>query len=96
MNLREAHGWTYGARGGVSDSRYIGRFSTKATVRNEVTDSAVVETMKEIKGMTENKIDQKTLDDVKAKFLGDFILTLERPQTIANQALTKKNKPIIR
>ncbi|WP_313377195.1 pitrilysin family protein [Chishuiella sp.] len=94
MNLREAHGWTYGARGGVSDSRYIGRFSTKATVRNEVTDSAVVETMKEIKGMTENKIDQKTLDDVKAKFLGDFILTLERPQTIANQALTKKTNQL--
>lgn len=94
MNLREAHGWTYGARGGVSDSRFIGRFSTNATVRNEVTDSAVIETMKEIKGMTVNKIDQKTLEDVKAKFLGNFILTLERPQTIANQALTKKTNQL--
>lgn len=94
MNLREAHGWTYGARGGVSDSRFIGRFSTNATVRNEVTDSVVIETMKEIKGMTVNKIDQKTLEDVKAKFLGNFILTLERPQTIANQALTKKTNQL--
>jgi zinc protease len=94
MNLREAHGWTYGARGGVSDSRYIGRFSTNATVRNEVTDSAVVETMKEIKGMTMNKIDQKTLDDVKAKFLGNFIMTLENPSTVAGQALTKKTNQL--
>ncbi len=94
MNLREAHGWTYGARGGVSDSRYIGRFNTNATVRNEVTDSAIVETMKEIKGMTLNKIDQQTLNDVKAKFLGNFILTLESPSTVANQALTKKTNQL--
>lgn len=94
MNLREAHGWTYGARGGVYDSRFVGRFNTNATVRNEVTDSAVIETMKEIKGMTLNKIDQKTLEDVKAKFLGNFILTLERPETVANQALTKKTNKL--
>ena len=94
MNLREAHGWTYGARGGVSDSRYIGRFSTNATVRNEVTDSAVVETLKEIKGMTLTKIDKQALEDVKAKFLGNFILTLERPETVASQALTKKTNKL--
>ena len=94
MNLREAHGWTYGARGGVSDSRYVGRFNTNATVRNEVTDSAIVETMKEIKGMTLNKIDQQTLNDVKAKFLGNFILTLESPSTVASQALTKKTNQL--
>ncbi len=90
MNLREKNGWTYGARGGVSDSRYIGRFSTSATVRNNVTDSAVIETLKEIKGMTLNKVTQKELDDVKAKFLGNFVLSLERPQTVASQALITK------
>ena len=90
MNLREAHGWTYGARGGVVDSRYIGRFSTNATVRNEVTDSAVVETMKEIRSMTLDKVDQTALDNVKAKFLGDFVLSLEKPETVARQALNKK------
>ena len=93
MNLREANGWTYGARGGVSDSRYVGTFSTNATVRNDVTDGAVKETLKEVRSMTVEKIDAKQLEEVKAKFLGNFILTLERPQTIANQALTiKTNK----
>lgn len=90
MNLREKHGWTYGARGGVSDSRYIGRFSTNATVRNEVTDSAVIETMKEIRSMTLDKVDKEALENVKAKFLGNFIMSLERPQTVASQALIKK------
>ena len=92
MNLREKHGWTYGARGGVSDSRYVGRFATSATVRNSVTDSAVVETIKEMRLMTQNKIDKKELDDVKAKFLGNFILSLERPETVASQALVKKTQ----
>ena len=90
MNLREANGWTYGARGGVSDSRFIGNFSTNATVRNDVTDSAVVETLKEIRSMSTEKIEKQTLEDVKAKFLGNFVMSLERPETVANQAYTKK------
>ncbi|HEY4538408.1 MAG TPA: insulinase family protein [Faecalibacter sp.] len=93
MNLREANGWTYGARGGVSDSRYVGTFTTNATVRNDVTDGAVKETLKEVRSMTLEKIDAQQLEEVKSKFLGNFILTLERPQTVANQALTiKTNK----
>ena len=94
MNLREANGWTYGARGGVSDSRYVGNFYTNATVRNDVTDGAVKETLKEVRSMTLEKIDEKQLEEVKAKFLGNFILTLERPQTIANQALTIKTSQL--
>ena len=94
MNLREANGWTYGARGGVSDSRYVGRFTTNATVRNDVTDGAVKETLKEVRSMTTDKIDAAQLEDVKAKFLGNFILTLERPETVANQTLTTKTNQL--
>lgn len=93
MNLREAHGWTYGARGGVSDSRFVGQFSTSATVRNNVTDSAVIETLKEMKSMNFEKVDAQVLADVKAKFLGNFVLSLESPTTVASQALqTKTNE----
>ena len=49
MNLREAHGWTYGARSGISGSKYISTFRASTQVRNAVTDSAVVEFFKEIK-----------------------------------------------
>lgn len=94
MNLREKHGWTYGARGGVVDSRYAGRFYTSATVRNSVTDSAVVETIKEMRGMTLNKIDNQELENVKAKFLGNFVLSLERPETVASHAFTKKTNQL--
>jgi len=48
MNLREAHGWTYGARSAIGGDKYISNFEASTQVRNAVTDSTVVEMMKEI------------------------------------------------
>ncbi len=92
MNLREAHGWTYGARGGVRDDKYIGRFYARAKVRNEVTDSAVVETMKVIKGMTTGMVTAEELANTKAMFTGDFVRSVEKPETVADFALNTKTQ----
>ncbi len=40
MNLREAHGWTYGARSSIRGDKYVGKFKSSTQVRNAVTDSA--------------------------------------------------------
>ncbi len=91
MNLREEHGYTYGARTSISTSRYnASRFTAGAAVRNMVTDSAVVETLKEINRIKTEPVDSKDLANAKAKYVGDFVLALERPQTIANYALNIK------
>jgi len=91
MNLREEHGYTYGARTNISPSRWgASRFTGGASVRNMVTDSAVVETLKEIKRIKTEPVDAKDLANAKAKYVGDFVLALERPQTIANYALNIK------
>ncbi|MDX1471355.1 MAG: insulinase family protein, partial [Flavobacteriaceae bacterium] len=50
-------------------------------------DSAVVEALKEIKRIRNEKVTKETLDIAKAKYAGSFVLALERPQTIANYAL---------
>ncbi len=91
MNLREEHGYTYGARTRISPSRYgASRFTAGAAVRNMVTDSAVVETLKEINRIKTEPVDTKDLENAKAKYVGDFILDLESPRTIANYALNIK------
>lgn len=91
MNLREEHGYTYGARSNISTSRWnASRFTAGAAVRNMVTDSAVVETLKEINRIKTEPVDSKDLANAKAKYVGDFVLALERPQTIANYALNIK------
>lgn len=90
-NLREDKGYTYGAYSSLGASRYgLGRFNASAKVRNEVTDSAVVEALKEIKRIKTEPVDPQLLKDSKAKYVGNFIMGLESPQTIANYALNIK------
>jgi zinc protease len=90
MNLREAHGWTYGARSSIGPTRYISTFRASSSVRNSVTDSAVVEFLKEIKRIREEKVDEETLANVKAGYVGNFVMQIEKPQTIARYALNTK------
>ena len=90
MNLREAHGYTYGARSRVGSDKYVARFTAGAAVRNAVTDSAVVETLKEIKRIKNEPVAADALANAKAKYVGDFVLALENPQTIARYALNIK------
>ncbi len=90
MNLREEHGYTYGARSSVGTDKYISRFRAGAAVRNAVTDSAVVETIKEIKRFQTEPVEADALANAKAKYVGDFVLALERPSTIAQYAISTK------
>ena len=90
MNLREANGWTYGARSSVGTDKHISRFSAGAAVRNAVTDSAIVETIKEIKRFQSEPVEASALANAKAKYVGDFVLALERPSTIAQYAISTK------
>lgn len=92
MNLREANGWTYGARSSTGADKNVTRFMATTSVRNSVTDSAVVETLKEIRYIRENKVTPQQLSNAKAKFTGDFVLALERPETVANYALRIKTQ----
>lgn len=94
MNLREDKGYTYGARSGVGASRYASRFIASAGVRNAVTDSAVVEFLKEIKRIRKEDVDKDKLEDIKKKFTGNFVMELENPSTIANYALNIKMKDL--
>lgn len=87
MNLREKNGYTYGAGTSTGADKYASRFIASTSVRNAVTDSAVVETMKEINRIKTEPVDPEMLQNAKSKFAGDFVLRLERPATIANYAL---------
>jgi len=94
MNLREAHGYTYGARSSINADKYASMFRAGASVRNAVTDSTVMETIKELKRIRTELVDEETLKNVKAGYVGKFVLALERPQTIANYALNIKTNDL--
>lgn len=95
QNLREKHGFTYGASSQLNADHLVGNFVASASVRNEVTDSSVFEFMSELKRMVNEPVTEKELIAAKAEISGAFGRSLENPQTIANFALNtaKYNLP---
>lgn len=87
MNLREKHAWTYGARSEVGSGKYVTKFVATSAVRNAVTDSAVVEFIKEIKKIRTEKVDAEVLKNVKAGYIGRFVMQVQKPQAVARYAL---------
>lgn len=90
QNLREDKGYTYGAYSSLGQSRYIGRFRATASVRNMVTDSSVVELLKEVDLIRNKKVSVEELNNTKAKYIGNFVIGAQRPQTVARYALNKE------
>ncbi|AZB27621.1 insulinase family protein [Chryseobacterium bernardetii] len=88
MNLREKNGFTYGAYSSMNASKYSPDFSAETSVRNEVTDKAVKEMMNELNAISTVKPEE--LENAKAKLKGSFIMSLEKPETIAKFALNQK------
>ena len=88
LNLREDKGYTYGSYSRIGNDKYApSRFSASASVRNVVTDSSVVELLSEIDRIAKEPVSEKELKNTKAKYVGNFVLALERPSTIARYAL---------
>ena len=86
-NLREDKGWTYGSYSGISESyKTKGTVIAQAQVRNEVTDSAALELLIELDKMKNSFVTDEELNSAKAKYTGNFVLSLENPSTIAGFA----------
>lgn len=95
MNLREGHGYTYGAYSSVTPDELVGSFKASAKVRNEVTDSAIIQFNIELHKIVNEKVTEQELQDIKNYMTGTFAYSLQDPQTIANFALNiaKYNLP---
>ncbi|MDA7778095.1 insulinase family protein, partial [Flavobacteriaceae bacterium] len=95
MNLREDKGFTYGAYSSLADSHKTkARFRASTSVRNAVTDSAVVEILHEVDKIRNDLVTDEELELVKAKYAGNFVISLEDPETIANFAYNIKTQDL--
>ena len=91
MNLREENGWTYGARSSIARNKWTSAtFRATTSVRNAVTDSAVVETLKEINKIRNEFVSDEMLSTAKAKYLGNFIMSTENKSLLADFAVNIK------
>jgi len=86
-NLREDKAYTYGAYSSLDYDELVGSFSANASVRNEVTDSAIVQFLIELNKLKTEPVTQAELDLAKSFIAGGFARSLESPQTVAGFAL---------
>jgi predicted Zn-dependent peptidase len=87
-NIREDKGYAYGAYSSIGDDKYSkAKFTASTSTRSQVTDSALVEIVKEINKIHKISVSSEELKNAKAKYLGEFVLAMERPSTIANYAI---------
>jgi zinc protease len=85
LNLRERHGYTYGARSQFAFRRQAGPFVVAAPVRNEVTRESVEEVFIELRRIRTGDVEQQELDDTKNYLMGVFPATVQTSSDIASR-----------
>jgi predicted Zn-dependent peptidase len=88
LNLREVHGYTYGARSAFDSRIAAGTFAVSTEVRTEVTTRAVEEILSEITRLTVEQVPDEELQMVKNYMIGNFPLQIETPQQVAGRVAT--------
>ena len=89
--LREKKGWTYGAYSNLSRPRGTGAFTASAEVRTEVTDSALVELLAQLRRLDTEPVPAVELANAKNALVGSFPLTVETaPQVAEEVAIVKQ------
>ncbi|MDI9309571.1 MAG: insulinase family protein [Limnohabitans sp.] len=94
LNLREKHAWTYGSYSSVGAGKYTTKFRASAQVRNAVTDSAVVEILNELKKIRTDLVSDADLSLAKSKFVGNFVMQIQKPETVARYALLTETQKL--
>jgi zinc protease len=89
MNLREEHGYTYGAQSFFSYRRAVGPFLAGGAIRTDVTAPAVHELFKELTRIREAELTadelQKAKDSFSKSLVGLFETTSDTASTIGGQ-----------
>ena len=82
--LREAKSWTYGAYSRYARRKGIGSFEANTEVRTEVTDSALRETLAQLRRIATEPVPTAELEAAKGSLTGSFPLTIESADQVAN------------
>jgi zinc protease len=87
LNLREKHGYTYGARSMFAFRRQAGPFVVSAPVRNEVTRESVTEVLTELRRIRTGDVETTELENTKNYLMGSFPSTVQSSGDIAGRLL---------
>jgi len=87
-NLREKHGWTYGAGSGVNAMHGVGTFFMTSSVRTNATDSALVEAIREYRRMVQEPVPAPELKAALGNLVASFPNSVQTVQELAGRMET--------
>ncbi len=90
MDLREKHGWTYGAYSQWAKRKDVGFFRATANCRTEVSDSALTEMLAQLDRIVSEPVGDEELESAKSYLVGNFPTTIETAGQIATQVAQVK------
>ena len=85
QNLREKHGWTYGAYSAFGPNKYGGTFQASAETRNEVTAPSIREILAEMKRLHDEPVPAAELELQRQYNVGNYLLSLESTSRTATR-----------
>ncbi len=88
LDLREEHGYTYGAYSAFSAETYPGDWFAAASVRTPVTDGSMTQFLYEFKRIANEPVPQSELDDARHAIVAGFALSLESPARLLDDWMT--------
>jgi zinc protease len=88
MNLRERHGWTYGAFTSFTPRAGVGTFAITSSIRTNATDSAVAEAVREYRRIAAEPVPAEELQSATANIVGSFPNTVQTVQGLTGRMET--------
>jgi zinc protease len=88
QNLRERHGWTYGAFTNFNALRGTGTFMIASSVRSTATDSALVESVREYRRLASEPVPPDELRGALSNLTGGFPASVQTVQGLAQRMQT--------
>jgi zinc protease len=88
LDLREEHGYTYGAYSNFNAEIYPGDWLAAAAVRTPVTDGSMTQFVYQFKRISSEAVPQSELEDARHAIVASFALSLEQPARLLDNWMT--------
>ncbi|HYL76735.1 MAG TPA: pitrilysin family protein [Bryobacteraceae bacterium] len=90
LNLREEHGYTYGAYSQLIARKYAGPWIAQGNMRTDATAGSLTEFMNEINRIRKEAVPERELEENKRSIVASFALSLEDPSQLLDYAMDQK------